>query len=141
MSYCQKKKRQKLRGREFRLITVTGGMMPIGMQLKFKNSCRPKKVYKIFIHQIWWRQSFWDTGIFTTLKHLHFTLTGQGGQWTGEFKCYFGKINEKLVSLMHFPQPHISVGTAVHLELQPVSGYFLFIFFKQIILVTDKFTI
>lgn len=32
MSYCQKKKkRQKLRGREFRLITVTEGMMPIGM--------------------------------------------------------------------------------------------------------------
>lgn len=32
MSYCQKKKNgKKLRGREFRLITVTEGMMPIGM--------------------------------------------------------------------------------------------------------------
>lgn len=27
----KKKKRQKIRGREFRLITVTEGMMPIGM--------------------------------------------------------------------------------------------------------------
>lgn len=47
MSYCQKKKKwQKLRGREFRLITVTEGMMPIGMSLKFKNSCRPKRYIK-----------------------------------------------------------------------------------------------
>lgn len=31
LSKKKKKKRQKIRGREFRLITVTEGMMPIGM--------------------------------------------------------------------------------------------------------------
>lgn len=73
---------------------------------------------------MWGRQSFWNTGVFTTLKHLHFTLTGQSGQWTGELMCYSGK-NGKLVPLMHFPQTHISVGTAVHLEEQPTSGSLL----------------
>ena len=42
-------------------------------------------------------------GVFTTFKHLHFTLTVQGGRWTGVLKCYFGKDNRKLVSFNIFP--------------------------------------
>ena len=91
----------------------------------------------MFIHQIWWRRFFFFLfcfflrvlGYSQHLKHLHFTLTGRGGQWTGELKCYFGQINGKLMSLMHSPQPHtLSVGTAVHQEFTAYVAFFFFPF-------------
>lgn len=63
---------------------------------------------------------FWNTGVFTTLTRLQCTLTGQGGRWTGELKCYFGKESGE-------PMPGyilLTNGLEVHRE---------FLFFKQII--------
>lgn len=111
MSYCQKKKRQKLRGREFRLITATEGMTPVGMSLKLKLSSNAVKT-----------SHFWNTGVFTTLKHLiRFTWTGQGGRCMRELTCYFGRNNGTLVSFDSVAWKLASVC----LELRPTSGYFL----------------
>lgn len=56
---------------------------------------------------------------------FHFNWT----RWTMDRRVKVLLIMEKLVSLMHFPQPHISVGTAVRLELQPMSGFFFYFLF------------